>query len=310
MSDTDTERTKKDKKAKTWKGVSDTLARAVAERQPRAMKEEDRKRRSRSRSKRSRKKRRRSRRRPGSRNSSENSSDDVSSSENLQPPLKKKTMKDPGSVFRMLLNQALAQEGLELEEATSSVGGRQKVRLYTFYQLGLKPALGPKSHNNKELALLAKALDLLQVAVDTATRQGRSAARLALEDDAKAPPHVLLAAMKHSRQVGKAGGKRSLSRTQSWGWGWPQESKRKRKRQRGAKGKKGKERTKEGRPIGANGAPARRRRPPRPNHRQADCIRSGVPSLAGSRASCEYRCSCGRTDDLCARANKFVCWRI
>ena len=96
------------------------------------------------------------------------------------------------------------------------------------------------------------------VAVDTATRQGWSAARYlelqSLEDDGTAPPHVLLAAMKHSRQVEKAEAGAGTGRKSP-----KEEEKAKR---RGRKARKGKERTKEGRPLGANGAPARRRRPP------------------------------------------------
>ena len=272
VSDTDNERKEKKKhkeKTKKGKGVSDVLAKAVAERLSRSSKEEDRRRRSRSGSRRSRRKRRRSRRRSDSKDSSGRTSSGEDSSVSLQPPLKKKAMKEPGSVFKMLLSQAatqLAQEGLELEEPATGSAGRQKVRLYTFYQLALKPALDPKSRDNKELALLAKALDLLQdgdvtqladllaarmVAVDTATRQGWGAAKYlelqSLEDDGTAPPHILLAALKHSRQVEKAGGKGSWARSQSWGWEWPQDGKGRGKgKDKNAKGKKGKAKGKGG----------------------------------------------------------------
>lgn len=51
------------------------------------------------------------------------------------------------------------------------------------------------------------------MAVDVATRQGWNTARhlevLGEEDDTSAPPHILLSAQKHARQVEKAGGKGS-----------------------------------------------------------------------------------------------------
>lgn len=272
VSDTDQESPRKERRrdrTSKGKGVSDVLAKAVAERQSRTTQEESKRKRSRSGSRRSRRRKHRSRRRSDSRDSSERSSSGGSSSNSLQPPLKKKALKEPGSVFKMLVTQAatqLAQEGLELEEGESSLGGRRKVRLYTFYQLALKPALDPKSRDNKELALLAKALDLLQdgdvtqladllaarlVAVDTATRQGWAAAKYlelqSLEDDGTAPPHILLAALKHSRQVEKAGGKGSWSRSQSWGWDWPSDGKGRGKgKDKNQKGKKGKPKGKGG----------------------------------------------------------------
>eukprot|EP00435_Cladocopium_sp_Y103_P060529 s177_g22.t1 len=237
--DLEDKKLKKQKKEKP-SGVAEVLAQAVVTRESRGRKEASKKKRkSRSRSK-SREKRRRSEK--DSNGSSGGSSDSESSSASLQPPLKKRALKNPGSVYRMLMNQAaeqLAQEGLELEgsEAMSASGSR--VKLYSYYQLALKPALDPRSRDCKELALLARALDHLHdgelpqladllsarlIAVDTATRQGWSAARYleiqSMEDDGTAPPHILLAAQKHSRQVEKAGGKGSWSKGQAWNWDW------------------------------------------------------------------------------------------
>lgn len=173
----------------------------------------------------------------------------------------------------MLEEQALnhlAQDGVLEEEATSG----QKPRMYTYFQLCLKPHLDTKSRDAKEMGLLARALDLLRsgrltaladllaarlVAVDTATRQGWSTARhlevFALEDEATVPPHILLAAQRHSQQVDRAGGKGSWPRQQSWprsDWGGGTSDKGKGKYPKG-KGKKGKGRSKWDRPWEAKG---------------------------------------------------------
>lgn len=114
--------------------------------------------------------------------------------------------------------------------------------------------------------MLAKALDLLQagdlpqladllaarlIAVDTATRQGWQAAKYlelqSHEEDGTAPPHILLAAMKHQKQVEKAGGKGSWTRGSSWQWEWGSEGRPK------GKGKKGKGKTKKGKGKGRGG---------------------------------------------------------
>ena len=247
------------------KAIGEALALAVAVRQKKNRKEGSKKKpRSRSRSKEKGKKKKRKRRDSSSQGSSEDSSGaESSSSSSLQPPLKRKAMKEPGSVFRLLLNQAteqLAQEGLEIEGSSSLVTGKPKVKLYSFYQLALKPSLDPRSRDCKEIALLARGLDLLQegdltaladllaarlIAVETATRQGWQTAKFleiqSLEDDGTAPPHILLAAQRHSRQVEKAGGKNSWGRGQAyqWEWGGDGRGRGKGKDPRG-KGKKGK----------------------------------------------------------------------
>jgi hypothetical protein len=246
------------------KGVAEALAQAVIARQNKTVKEEEkrRKRRSRSRSRRRGRHRRTSRHRSDSKDSSRESSGSVSSSASLQPPLKKKALKDPGSVYRLLVSQAaeqLAQEGLELEQSGSASRGDQKVKLYSFCQLALKPSLDPRSRDCKEIALLARALDLLQdgelpqladllaarlIAVETATKQGWQTVKYleiqSLEDDGTAPPHILLAAMKHSKQVQKAGGLGSWSRAQNWQWDGGETKGKGQGKGRKGKGKKGK----------------------------------------------------------------------
>lgn len=277
-SDEESEVVKRKKKKNKPRGVSEALADAVATRRCKEeAKSPKRKRKSRSRSGR-RDRRRRSRRHSSSQGSSASRSRRSSSSDSLQPPLRKKSLKDPGSVFKMLINQAaeqLAQEGLEDEGATSTTRRGQKVRMYTYYQLALKPNLDQRSRDCKELGLLAKALDLLQegdlsqladllsarlIAVETATRQGWQAAKFlelqSMEDDGTAPPHILLAAQKHARQVEKAGGKGSWAQSQQWAQGWmaDQRPKGKGKDPKG-KGKKGKNKGKGGRGAWNSGLP-------------------------------------------------------
>eukprot|EP00435_Cladocopium_sp_Y103_P021184 s3415_g5.t1 len=271
--DSDSEPLKKErKKKKKPKGVAETLAQAVAARQTRQEEQRQRKRRSRSGSSHRDRKRRRRRRRSSSQESSAEESGSSSSSQSLQPPLKKRSLKDPGSVFRLLVTQAaeqLAQEGLEGEEVSGARSSGQRVKMYTYYQLALKPSLDPRSRDAKELALLAKALDLMQegdlpqladllaarlIAVDTATRQGWQAAKYleiqSLEDDGTAPPHILLAAMKHQKQVEKAGGKGSWTRSQTWSGEWQGDGRPKGKN----KGQKGKGKKGKGKAQGGKGA--------------------------------------------------------
>lgn len=112
--------------------------------------------------------------------------------------------------------------------------GRPK--MHTYYQLVLRPQLDVRSRDAKELSLLAKCLDLLSegrlpqladalaarlIAVDVATRQGWSTARhleLWGEEEGPAPPHIVLSAQKHARQIEKAGGKGSWPQRGNWSW--------------------------------------------------------------------------------------------
>eukprot|EP00438_Fugacium_kawagutii_P004458 Skav232381 [mRNA] locus=scaffold1077:200978:203391:- [translate_table: standard] len=242
------------------------LAKAVDARQKKASRA---KKRSRSRSKKRRKKRSRRRRSSGS-PSDPSGEESSSSSDSLIPPLKKKSKRDPGSVFKMLEAQAtehLAQESL-LEEDDASV--RNRPRMYSYYQLGLRPHLDPKSRDNREISFLARGLDLLKegklpeladhmaarlIAVNTASSQGWSVAQsLEIhqgEEDGPAPAHILLQAHRHTRQIEKAGGKGSWSSYGRWkgDWGGDNTWKGSGKGTKG-KGKKGKSKGKGGKPWG------------------------------------------------------------
>lgn len=252
------ERPRKDSRNK----VGDALAKAVAARQGRQRKAEERRSRSRSRRSRRRKQRRKKRKRDDSRSESprrSRSSSRSSSSSSLLPPLKRKSQRKPGSVFKMLEQQAkdqLADDGV-LEEHVG-IDGKVRTKLYTFYQLVLRPQLDPKSRDCRELSLLARCLDLLQegkvaeladslaarlMAVETSTHQGWQTARhleLWTEDTGPVPAHVLLQAQRHGRQVDRAGGKGSWSQNASWS-SWASGSGNQKGQGKGKqKGKKGK----------------------------------------------------------------------
>ena len=62
-----------------------------------------------------------------------------------------------------------------------------------------------------------------------------------------APPHTLLAAQRHGKQIEKAGGKGSWPRTTSWGVEWQGDGRPK------GKGKDGKGKGKKGKPKGKGG---------------------------------------------------------
>eukprot|EP00435_Cladocopium_sp_Y103_P041711 s423_g11.t1 len=232
---------------KTTVGVA--LASAAAAQQRTEVKKEKRSR-ERSRSRKRRKNRKRKQRHSSSPDGSSDHSSSSSTSSSLLPPLKRRSQRQPGSVLKMLEQQAydfLSQDGIvEGDEQPGEPGSRPK--LFTYFQLGLRPSLDPKSRDAKELALLSKALDTLRdgkldvladmlaarlIAVDTATRQGWGTARhLEVydgENDGTAPAHILLAAQKHGRQIERAGGKGSWSRL-SWGSEWPLRSAGKPKR--------------------------------------------------------------------------------
>ena len=217
----------------------------------------------------------------GKKKSSEDESSDSGSStesSSLHPPLKRKSMKEPGSVFKMLEHQAyefLAQDGVMDQERGEEDYG-QRPKLVTYYQLALRPNLDVKSRDAKELALLCRALDLLRegrldamadmlaarlMAVETSTKQGWATARhleIHPEEEGTTPAHVLLAAQKHGKQVEKAGGKGSWSQSQSWSGDWyggGGKNKGKHKDGKG-KGKKGKAKGKGGKGWESWGTPA------------------------------------------------------
>ena len=209
-----------------------------------------------------------------------------SSDSSLLPPLRRRSQRQPGSVFRMLEQQAfdfLAQDGV-LEDRETSESTHQRPKLFTYYQLGIKPGLDPKSRDAKELGLLCRALDMLKegkldslsdllsarlMAVETATKQGWATARhLELfdgEEEGSAPPHILLAAQKHGKQVERAGGKGSWPRSTGWPSSWSTDSqgRGKGKDQKG-KGKKGKGRGKGGKPWQTWGGSDREKKDAKP----------------------------------------------
>eukprot|EP00438_Fugacium_kawagutii_P023166 Skav227291 [mRNA] locus=scaffold4822:63704:66064:+ [translate_table: standard] len=212
--------------------------------------------------------RKRRRRRSSSRSGSDKSSkSESSSSRDLMPPLKKRSQKNPGSVLRMLEEQAsehLAKDGVLEEGETAAHLEGAKSLIYTYYQIGLRTTMDPRSRDAKEVAVLAKSLDLLRegqlaqlgdtlagrlIAVETSTRQGWQTARhLEVhtgEDEGPVPAHILLAAQRHGRQVERAGGKGSWSRwDRSWPSGWQQEGSKKGKPKGKGKGSKYKGRNK------------------------------------------------------------------
>eukprot|EP00435_Cladocopium_sp_Y103_P057702 s1957_g20.t1 len=255
--------------------MAQTLARAArvhnAAEEKREQKKKKRKSRSRSRG------RRRKRRKHSSSGSESGGSSDhegsSSSDESLMAPLKKRSIKSAGSVFRMLEQTAverLSADGI-VEEGYEASGLRhQRPKLLTYYQLILKPNIDPRGRDARELAVLARALDLLRegrlaelgdvlaarlVAIETATRQGWATARhLEIyheDEEGSVPAHVLLSAQKHQRAVEKAGGKGSWQRTSQWSQApWQYEPRQKGKgKEAGQKGKKGK-----GKGKGAKGA--------------------------------------------------------
>ena len=254
------EREEKKKKAT----VASSLAVAAAKRQEEddRKKEKEKTKRSRSKSKGSKKSKKRKHQDDQQSSSTEEEEEGSDSSSSLVPPLKKKALRDPGSVFKMLETQAreqLAQDGVVDDPNCSTKA--TKACLYTFYQLVLKPEMDPRSRDSKEVSMLARTLDLLKegrlpqvadllaarlIAVTTAVKQGWGTARhLEVhqpEDESVAPPHVLLAAQRHARQVEKAGGKGSWSRGSNWSWeGWQGDPKPKGKgKDQKGKGKKGK----------------------------------------------------------------------
>eukprot|EP00435_Cladocopium_sp_Y103_P022245 s2158_g5.t1 len=271
-----TSRSKTPEKKKKKPRVAVALAQAaVAHQQAEVKREEKERGRSKSRKKRKRDKRKRR----GSPSSSSSSSRETSSdSSSLMPPLKKKSLRKPGSVMKMLEQQAfdfLAQDGI-IDPDDEDAENNFKPKLYTYYQLGLKPGLDPKSPDAKELALLCKALDVLRdgkldrlgdllaarlIAVDTATRQGWSTAKhleiLNPDEEGTAPAHILLQAQKHGKQVERAGGKGSWTRAQAWNPDWYSEPRGKGKgKDPKGKGKKGKGRGKGGKNWNVWGAAA------------------------------------------------------
>jgi len=167
-------------------------------------------------------------------------------------------------VFKMLEDQAveqLAQDGVLEEEYMDGSGDGKRPKIFTYFQLALKPGLDTKSRDCREISLLSRCLDLLRegrlahladtlaarlLAVETATRQGWATAKhleiYGPDEEGPVPAHILLSAQKHQRQVEKAGGKGSWSRGYGGGWSsWQTEASPKGKgKDVKGKGKKGK----------------------------------------------------------------------
>ena len=219
---------KKRREEKT--GVGQALAQAARDRQEEVKdKKESRRSRSGSRKRKSKKdgKKRKKNSDSGSDESEEESS---SSSASLMPPLRKKSRKDPGSVFRMLETQAKEHLADYDESVNEVVKTGSKGRMFAYFQIVLKPQVDARSRDCKEMAMLSKSLDLLKrghlseladvlaarlIAVDIATKQGWNTAKHLevhqQEDEGIAPPHVLLAAQRHARQVHGEGRRQGLT---------------------------------------------------------------------------------------------------
>ena len=190
-----------------------------------------------------------------------------SSDESLIAPLKKRSRRSPGSVFKMLEETAierLASDGVVEDELVTSGAKPQRPKIQTYFQIILKPLLDAKSRDCREMSMLARCIDLLRdgqlailadvlsarfVAIDTATKQGWQTAKhlevFGEDEESSVPAHVLLSAQKHARRIEKAGGKGSWGRAQTWyGESWQPENRPK------GKGKEGKGKTKKGKGKG------------------------------------------------------------
>lgn len=196
--------------------------------------------------------------------------EDSSSSDSgkMEPPLKKKAMKRPGSVMRMLVEHA--KEKLD-QSSKVTIAHRdgddptQGVRLTSYYSIVVKSQLAAGCPQLRELHFLAHSLDLLRageldslgdllasrfVSLHQAGLDGHwGAARhlevLPFEDNSAAGPAIVLRARKHARlaaQVAgtepgswRGGGKGRGKGQQQWEDNWNQNN-----RTKGKKGDKGK----------------------------------------------------------------------
>ena len=191
----DSEQSKKAAKKAKKRSLATTLAKAAKLRNAQEEKEEQKNKRSRSRSPGKKKKKKRKKRSSDSEESGDSPGHSSSSEASLMAPLKKRSRKSPGSVYRMPEETAverLSADGV-VEEGYEAAGLRgQRPKMLTFFQLVLRPALDPRSRDCKELSLLSRSLDLLRegrlaeladvlasrlIAVDTAGRQGWHVAR-------------------------------------------------------------------------------------------------------------------------------------
>ena len=170
-----------------------------------------------------------------SRSSEDNSSDreesgeELSSEEDLEAPMKKRSRDAPGSVLSLLTEHVRTQ--ME-QEALMEVGeGRKKVtsgvKVATYFNLHIKPAYGHHLRELRELYMLAMTIDLLrkgdlarvgdslsarfmaihQSLVDQSWGTARHMELFPLEETTAASSALVLASRKHSRLVDKVQGK-------------------------------------------------------------------------------------------------------
>ena len=199
---------------------------------------------------------------------SEDEDSSSSGSGKMEPPLKKKAMKRPGSVLKMLVEHAKEKLDQSSKVAIARREGddpTQGVRLTSYYSIVVKGQLTAGCPQLRELHFLAHSLDLLRsgeldslgdllasrfVSLHQAGLDGHwGAARhlevLPFEDSSAAGPAIVLRARKHAKlaaQVAGAepgywrgGGKGRGKGQQQWEDSWNQNN-----RAKGKKGDKGK----------------------------------------------------------------------
>eukprot|EP00435_Cladocopium_sp_Y103_P066051 s619_g28.t1 len=91
------------------------------------------------------------------------SGEDSSSDESLVAPLKKKSRRSPGSVFKMLEETAierLATDGVVGGEEDLLDRNHLRPKIQTYFQIVLRPLIDARSRDCKEMAMVAKCLDL------------------------------------------------------------------------------------------------------------------------------------------------------
>ena len=174
--------------------------------------------------------------------SSETEEESSSSSTGMLPPLQKKSKKRPGSVLEMLLQhvqEALAEKSIT-EDHEKSIHAGQAGKMMSYYQILVKPQLGGKIRDQRELETLARAIDLLlsgsiaamsdvlsgrYIALETAAMTGTWTSAQFLEVAPTRSPGIaqaplLLSAQRHHRLVEKAAGRQSWDgRGSSRWWG-------------------------------------------------------------------------------------------
>eukprot|EP00435_Cladocopium_sp_Y103_P029292 s81_g7.t1 len=196
----------------------------------------------------------------------------------MEPPLRKKAAKEPGSVLAMLIRHAQEQldRGALLECQGDRAGVTSGIKLSTYFALLIRPYYQANSPLLRELYALAQSIDLLRmgrlpetgdalasrfIAVHTAMTEGnwQAASQLEifpLEPVQSATTATMLEAHKHRRLVLKSQGYPTPSRW--WqpggkGKGFPQQDKGKKGDGRGRGKGKGKSQGKETNNWGGKG---------------------------------------------------------